>query len=214
LSGRSAASPAGAPMAANARGRAPGGRVDECYTSATITPQKANVGSSISPAPGVRGFPGGVWERVISGGGRGVTTRLLRFDPGSGNDRRGHPRLLGGSTSSRAPRVRRAPLPGWVAVRPPGMPHGPVSLGHPAAQPQVHSRPERLILGNHVKYSGSARLFAGRALMTATAEPPAEGRAESPRADGADRGRRAGRRARVPRVHSWIHLGVFVAGAI
>jgi two-component system cell cycle sensor histidine kinase/response regulator CckA len=37
------------------------------------------------PAPG---FAGGVWEQVISGGlDEGVTTRLLRFDPGPGNDR-------------------------------------------------------------------------------------------------------------------------------
>jgi hypothetical protein len=37
------------------------------------------------PAPG---FPGGVWEQVISGGeDEGVTTRLLRFDAGAGNDR-------------------------------------------------------------------------------------------------------------------------------
>jgi hypothetical protein len=37
------------------------------------------------PAPG---FLGGVWEQVISGGAdEGVTTRLLPFDPGSGNDR-------------------------------------------------------------------------------------------------------------------------------
>ena len=38
------------------------------------------------PAPG---FPAGVWEQVISGGAdEGVTTRLLRFEPGSGR----HPR--------------------------------------------------------------------------------------------------------------------------
>ena len=36
------------------------------------------------PAPG---FTSGVWERIVSGGrDGGVTTRFLRFDPGSGND--------------------------------------------------------------------------------------------------------------------------------
>jgi hypothetical protein len=34
------------------------------------------------PAPG---FDSGVWERIVSGGrDEGVTTRFLRFDPGSG----------------------------------------------------------------------------------------------------------------------------------
>lgn len=77
------------------------------------------------PAPG---FAGGVWEQVISGGlDEGVTTRLLRFDPGSGNDRVvthdfwEEIYIISGTLECGG-----RPYPaGSVAVRPPGMPHGP-----------------------------------------------------------------------------------------
>jgi len=77
------------------------------------------------PAPG---FPSGVWEQIISGGlDEGVTTRLLRFDPGSGNDRVvTHDFWEEIYVISGTLECGGHPYPaGSVAVRPPGMPHGP-----------------------------------------------------------------------------------------
>jgi hypothetical protein len=77
------------------------------------------------PAPG---FPPGVWEQVISGGDdEGVTTRLLRFEPGSGNDRVvTHDFWEEIYIVSGTLECGGRPYPaGSVAVRPPGMPHGP-----------------------------------------------------------------------------------------
>jgi quercetin dioxygenase-like cupin family protein len=74
------------------------------------------------------GFAGGVWEQVISGGeDEGVTTRLLRFDPGGGNDRVvthdfWEEIYVVSGTLECGGRLYPA---GSVAVRPPGMPHGP-----------------------------------------------------------------------------------------
>ena len=77
------------------------------------------------PAPG---FGSGVWERIISGGrDAGVTTRFLRFDPGSGNnavvahDFWEEIYIVSGTFECGA----QAYTAGCVAVRPPGMPHGP-----------------------------------------------------------------------------------------
>jgi hypothetical protein len=77
------------------------------------------------PAPG---FPAGVWEQIISGGDdEGVTTRFLRFDPGAGNDRVvthdfwEEVYVVSGTFECGG----RSYGPGSVAVRPPGMPHGP-----------------------------------------------------------------------------------------
>ena len=74
------------------------------------------------------GFRSGVWERIISGGEvEGVTTRFLRFDPGSGNDAVvAHDfwediNIVSGTFECGA----QAYTAGCVAVRPPGMPHGP-----------------------------------------------------------------------------------------
>lgn len=74
------------------------------------------------------GFPSGVWEQILSGGqDDGVTTRFLRFDPGSGNDAVvthdfwEEIYIVSGTLESGG-----RPYPaGSVAVRPPGMPHGP-----------------------------------------------------------------------------------------
>ena len=77
------------------------------------------------PAPG---FPPGVWEQVISGGDdEGVATRLLRFEPGSGNDRVvTHDFWEENYIVSGTLECGGRPYPaGSVAVRPPGMPHGP-----------------------------------------------------------------------------------------
>ena len=77
------------------------------------------------PAPG---FPVGVWEQIISGGeDEGVTTRFLRFDPGAGNDRAvthdfwEEIYIVSGTFECGG----RSYGPSSVAVRPPGMPHGP-----------------------------------------------------------------------------------------
>jgi hypothetical protein len=74
------------------------------------------------------GFSSGVWERIVSGGrDEGVTTRFLRFDPGSGNDAVvthdfwEEIYIVSGTFECGA----RAYAAGCVAVRPPGMPHGP-----------------------------------------------------------------------------------------
>jgi hypothetical protein len=74
------------------------------------------------------GFPRGVWEQVISGGeDEGVTTRFLRFEPGAGNDRAvthdfwEEIYIVSGTFECGG----RTCGPGSVAVRPPGMPHGP-----------------------------------------------------------------------------------------
>lgn len=77
------------------------------------------------PAPG---FPAGVWEQIISGGDdEGVTTRFLRFDPGAGNDSVvthdfwEEIYVVSGTFECGG----RSYGAGSVAVRPPGMPHGP-----------------------------------------------------------------------------------------
>jgi hypothetical protein len=77
------------------------------------------------PAPG---FSSGVWERIVSGGREeGVTTRFVRFDPGSGNskvvthDFWEEVYIVSGTFEC----GERAYKAGCVAVRPPGMPHGP-----------------------------------------------------------------------------------------
>ena len=74
------------------------------------------------------GFDSGVWEQILSGGrDDGVTTRFLRFDPGSGNnavvthDFWEEIYIVSGTLESGG----RAYPAGCVAVRPPGMPHGP-----------------------------------------------------------------------------------------
>jgi hypothetical protein len=77
------------------------------------------------PAPG---YPNGVWEQIVSGGeDEGECTRFLRFEPGAGNDAVvthdfweeiyivSGSCVVGGTTYHA----------GMVAVRPPGMPHGP-----------------------------------------------------------------------------------------
>jgi hypothetical protein len=77
------------------------------------------------PAPG---HGPGVWERIVSGGrDAGVTTRFLRFDPGSGRDEVvthdfwEEIYIVSGTFESGG-----RPYPaGYVAVRPPGVPHGP-----------------------------------------------------------------------------------------
>jgi hypothetical protein len=70
----------------------------------------------------------GVWEQIVSGGRDvGVTTRFLRFDPGSGNsevvthDFWEEIYIVSGTFES----GRRAYPAGFVTVRPPGVPHGP-----------------------------------------------------------------------------------------
>ena len=77
------------------------------------------------PAPG---FGSGVWERIVSGGrDEGVTTRFLRFDPGSGKDAVvthdfwEEIYVVSGTFECGG----RTYKEGCVAVRPPGMPHGP-----------------------------------------------------------------------------------------
>ena len=77
------------------------------------------------PAPG---HGSGVWERIVSGGrDEGVTTRFLRFDPGSGRDEVvthdfwEEIYIVSGTFES----AGRAYSAGCVAVRPPGTPHGP-----------------------------------------------------------------------------------------
>jgi ChrR Cupin-like domain len=77
------------------------------------------------PAPG---HGSGVWERIVSGGrDEGVTTRFLRFDPGSGRDEVvthdfwEEIYIVSGTFECEG----RAYKAGCVAVRPPGMPHGP-----------------------------------------------------------------------------------------
>jgi hypothetical protein len=77
------------------------------------------------PAPG---FDSGVWERIVSGGrDEGVTTRFLRFDPGAGkaavvtHDFWEEIYIVSGIFECGG----RAYTAGCVAVRPPGMPHGP-----------------------------------------------------------------------------------------
>jgi hypothetical protein len=77
------------------------------------------------PAPG---HGPGVWERIVSGGrDEGVTTRFLRFDPGSGRDAVvthdfwEEIYIVSGTFESGG----RAYAAGSVAVRPPGVPHGP-----------------------------------------------------------------------------------------
>jgi ChrR-like protein with cupin domain len=77
------------------------------------------------PAPG---HGPGVWERIVSGGqDAGVTTRFLRFDPGSGRDEVvthdfwEEIIIISGTFESGG----RAYPAGYVAVRPPGTPHGP-----------------------------------------------------------------------------------------
>ncbi len=77
------------------------------------------------PAPG---FDSGVWEQIVSGGrDEGVTTRFLRFDPGSGraavvtHDFWEEIYIVSGTFECGG----RAYTAGCVAVRPPGMPHGP-----------------------------------------------------------------------------------------
>ena len=77
------------------------------------------------PAPG---HGPGVWERIVSGGrDEGVTTRFLRFDPGSGRDEVvthdfwEEIYIVSGTFESGG----RAYAAGCVAVRPPGVPHGP-----------------------------------------------------------------------------------------
>lgn len=70
----------------------------------------------------------GVWEKIVSGGrDAGVTTRFLRFDPGSGRDEVvthdfwEEIYIVSGTFESGG-----KPYPaGYVAVRPPGTPHGP-----------------------------------------------------------------------------------------
>ena len=70
----------------------------------------------------------GVWERIVSGGrDEGVTTRFLRFDPGSGRDAVvthdfwEEIYIVSGIFESGG----KAYAAGCVAVRPPGVPHGP-----------------------------------------------------------------------------------------
>jgi len=70
----------------------------------------------------------GVWEQIVSGGRDvGVTTRFLRFDPGSGNsevvthDFWEEIYIVSGTFESGG----RAYSAGCVTVRPPGVPHGP-----------------------------------------------------------------------------------------
>ena len=77
------------------------------------------------PAPG---HDSGVWEQILSGGrDEGVTTRLLRFDPGSGraavvtHDFWEEIYIVSGTFECGG----RAYTAGCVAVRPPGTPHGP-----------------------------------------------------------------------------------------
>jgi hypothetical protein len=76
----------------------------------------------------VAGFGPGVWEQIISGGmDEGVTTRFLRFDPGSGNDSVvthdfWEEICIVSGTFECGDNIYTA---GCVAVRPPGMPHGP-----------------------------------------------------------------------------------------
>ncbi|HET8578021.1 MAG TPA: cupin domain-containing protein [Methylomirabilota bacterium] len=74
------------------------------------------------------GYPAGVWEQIIAGGvDEGVKTRFLRFEPGAGND--GvithdfweEIFIVSGTLESDGHLYRA----GSVAVRPPGMPHGP-----------------------------------------------------------------------------------------
>ena len=70
----------------------------------------------------------GVWEQIVSGGRDvGVTTRFLRFDPGSGNsevvthDFWEEIYIVSGTFESGG----RAYSAGCVTVRPPGVRHGP-----------------------------------------------------------------------------------------
>ena len=77
------------------------------------------------PAPG---HGPGVWERIVSGGrDAGVTTRFLRFDPGSGRDEVvthdfwEEIYIVSGTFESGG----RSYPAGFVAVRPPETPHGP-----------------------------------------------------------------------------------------
>ena len=74
------------------------------------------------------GYPAGVWEQVLAGGeDEGVTTRFLRFEAGAGNDAVvthdfwEEIYIVSGACEVGGT-VYRA---GMVAVRPPGMPHGP-----------------------------------------------------------------------------------------
>lgn len=76
----------------------------------------------------VQGMGPGVWQQVISGGrDEGVTTRLLRFDPGSSTDDVvAHDfweeiYIVSGIFEC----GEQTYSAGCVAVRPPGMPHGP-----------------------------------------------------------------------------------------
>jgi len=78
-----------------------------------------------APAPG---FGPGVWQQVIAGGAdEGVTTRFLRFEAGAGNDRAvthdfwEEIYVVAGELECGGVLYRQ----GCVAVRPPGMPHGP-----------------------------------------------------------------------------------------
>lgn len=78
------------------------------------------------PAPG---FDSGVWEKIV-GGGRdaGVATRFVRFDPGSGKDAVvthdfwEEVYIVSGTFECGGRKYKE----GCVAVRPPGMPHGPL----------------------------------------------------------------------------------------
>ena len=77
------------------------------------------------PAPG---FASGVWEQIVSGGrDEGIATRFIRFDPGSGKDAVvthdfwEEVYVVSGTFECGG----RAYPAGCVAVRPPGMPHGP-----------------------------------------------------------------------------------------
>ena len=95
------------------------------------------------PAPG---FGSGVWERIISGGrDAGVTTRFLRFDPGSGNDAVvAHDfweeiYIVSGTFECGA----QAYTAGCVAVRPPGMPHGPFHSANGCLNFEVRYRVSR-----------------------------------------------------------------------
>ena len=74
------------------------------------------------------GYARGVWEQVIAGGtDEGVATRLLRFEAGAGNDAVvthdfwEEIYIVSGTLECGG----RPYSAGSVAVRPPGMPHGP-----------------------------------------------------------------------------------------
>ena len=92
------------------------------------------------PAPG---HGPGVWERIVSGGrDAGVTTRFLRFDPGSGRDEVvthdfwEEIYIVSGTFECGG----RAYPAGFVAVRPPGVPHGPFHSASGCLNFEVRSR--------------------------------------------------------------------------